>query len=80
MSIQTNCRFVCESVTDFGNNHQQVNMRAIWTGHPDDNNYSQATPSGNITLTVTNPYLVGNYKPGKTYNVVITEYEEPETE
>jgi hypothetical protein len=61
-------------VRDFGNNYKEVTMHAIWTGHPDDNNYSQATPTGSFVISLTNPALMDAFKPQKTYNFTIEEH------
>ena len=79
MPTKVNCRFICESVKDFGHNFKEVTLLAIWTGHPDDNSYSQATPSGKLVFSVTNPDFMDTFVPTKTYDIVITEHETHET-
>jgi len=45
-------------------------------GIPENKRYHEATPSGKIVITVTNPKLRGYYKPGKSYYVTMTEASE----
>lgn len=75
-------RFVCQYVTDMGDTdygdggqcNLEVGLRAVWNGHPDDNNYSKATPNGDMKMTITNPALKDFFKPQHTYDLVITDH------
>jgi hypothetical protein len=67
-------RMVCQSVTLFPSS-EVITMRAIWSGHPEDNNYSSATPNGTFEITVSNEAIFGAFKPGSVYNFLITPHE-----
>jgi hypothetical protein len=41
-------------------------------GESEDNTYARYTPSGDITLTVTNPDLAGKFTPGQALYVDFT--------
>ena len=34
---------------------------------PEDTRFSRATPSGNLEFTLSNPNLLGKFRPGETY-------------
>ena len=72
--MKVTARFVCSTVTvsTWG---ETVKMNAIWSGHPDDNNYAEATPSGDFEMCVTNKALYGHFKPGEVYDFTITKHE-----
>jgi len=70
-----------ESVKDFGNNTQEVVMRPVCgnkpfgpNGESEDNTYARYSPSGELKLTITNPSLAGQIKPGQTFYLDFTEH------
>jgi hypothetical protein len=69
-----NARFVCQTVTSNGYD-EKINMHSIWTGHPEDNSYSEATPNGSFEIYVTNKALHGHFQPGEVYDFKITHHE-----
>jgi len=50
---------------------QEVILEPVYSEHKDDPNYtySQATPSGQVKLTITNKDAYEYFKPGKVYDV-----------
>ena len=38
-------------------------------GSDEDNTYAKFTPSGQLTLTIANPALIGKFSPGEKYYV-----------
>lgn len=42
-------------------------------GNSEDNSYARWTPSGSLSLTVTNPNLIGKFKIGQRFYVDFTE-------
>lgn len=42
-------------------------------GESEDNTYARYTPSGSIDLTITNPNLIGKFRPGQTFYVDFSE-------
>jgi hypothetical protein len=45
------------------------------SGESEDNTFARFTPSGSISLTITNPDLLGKIKPGMKFYVDFTEAE-----
>lgn len=72
-------KFVCQSVisTDWGNTEPeiQVKLNAVHggTSNTEDNEFSSYTPSGSISMLISNPKAQGFLKPGKKYYVDFTE-------
>ncbi len=54
--------------------HEEVEFTAIWTGHPEDNSYSEATPSGSLKMHISNPAVIGFFKSGEVYDLAITHH------
>ncbi len=44
-------------------------------GNSEDNSFARWTPTGSLTMTVTNPNLVGTFKPGEKYYLDFTKAE-----
>lgn len=44
-------------------------------GSDEDNTYAKASPSGELTLTIANPALVGKIQPGRKFYLDFTEAE-----
>lgn len=42
-------------------------------GGDEDNTFAKFTPSATLTIQITNPALVGQFKPGETYYIDFTE-------
>jgi hypothetical protein len=53
----------------------QVKFNCVYTGTPEDNTFSQATPAGNAELTVSNPSLLGFFQPGDKFYLDFTKAE-----
>jgi len=84
--MNTRCKVYVESVKQFGNNGQitqeEVQMRAVQgnkvaKGYPEDgvdedNTYAKFSPSADFRLSVTNPALLGEFKPGQKYYIDMT--------
>lgn len=51
---------------------EEVTLRPQYTGSPEDNSFSAATPSGEVKLTITNPELIGTFQEGAIYEVLFT--------
>lgn len=71
-------KFQTASVTDFGYGSKQVKLSAVYSGdkNDEDNQFSQATPSGSIEMMVTKVGAQDFIKPGKKYYVDFTECED----
>lgn len=68
-------KFVCTSVTNFGEHcGVEVKLDASYSdNNVEDNQFSQATPSGNLTMHVDNPEAKEFFKPGKQFYMDFTE-------
>lgn len=53
-----------------------LTFTAVSNGSPEDNTYSKYTPSGSLTLRVTNPELLGKFKPSEKYYLDFSKAEE----
>lgn len=67
-------KFQCESVT-ITETQQQVAFRPVCDDSPENKQWSKYTPSGALSLTITNAALLGHFKPGKQYYLDIIEVE-----
>lgn len=65
MSIRA--KFIVESITETAYS-RTVKMRAVMAGDGKGNeSWSQATPSGELTMVVTNPAAYSQFEVGKPY-------------
>lgn len=75
---QVRGKFLVSNVTrtehSGGYNQVTVNLTAVYGGdkNSEDNTYASATPSGNITLTITNEAAQAFFKPGEKIYVDFT--------
>lgn len=69
----TRCKFSCVSVEHFEGS-RQVKLSALYSNNrPEDNQFSSATPSGQLSMVLTNPETLDFFKPGKAYFLDISE-------
>jgi hypothetical protein len=59
-------KFVVNSITDHGNDHKQVNLSAAVAGDG-NKEWSKYTPSGSLTMLVTNPAASEQFIVGAEY-------------
>ncbi|MFZ2125682.1 MAG: hypothetical protein WAV01_03585 [Candidatus Saccharimonadales bacterium] len=52
---------------------EQVSLTCRYSDTPEDNSFAQATPTGNTSITVSNPALVGFFQPGQKFYLDFTE-------
>jgi hypothetical protein len=62
-------------VTQFDGS-EQIQMKPVTNGSPEDNTFSKYTPAGVMELTITNPDLLGKFAPGDKMYVDFTPVEE----
>lgn len=60
---------------DRGQGVDQLTFSAVYGGenNKEDNSFSEATPSAELKMSVTNKSLLGQFEPGKKYYVDFTE-------
>lgn len=75
MSKQLKCKFSANSVTNFGGGSQEVKLAAVYDSlnNEENNQFSQATPSGSLEMYIDNPSAIGFIKPGRDYFLYIEE-------
>lgn len=74
MSRKLRAKFQTGSITDFGYGSKQFKLSAVYSNNPgEDNQFSQATPSGTIEMMVSNPDAMDFFQHGKKYYVDFTE-------
>lgn len=69
-----------QSVTG-GETYESITMSAVTSsdkpygpnGENEDNTYARYTPSGNLSLSITNPALIGKFKVGQKFYLDFTE-------
>jgi hypothetical protein len=70
MGMKTRCKFQVEKVTAYQGNHEQVTLGAVYGGvnaSAENQSFADATSNGRLEITVTNPAVVGQIKPGQYY-------------
>lgn len=67
-------KFTCTKAvkTSYGT---EVTFWALYSNNPEDNSYSQATPSGQITMLVSNPAAEPFFIEGQKYYLDFTKAE-----
>lgn len=77
MSKTVRAKFKVDEVTDYGYGAKRVKLSAVYSHdrNSEDNQFSQATPSGSIEMMVTNPDALEFIQPGKSYYVDFSEAE-----
>lgn len=67
-------KFKVTKVTTFEGGSQEVNLHAVYSGdkNSEDNQFSQATPSGQLTMHISNPAAIGFLEVGKSYYLDFT--------
>lgn len=68
-----------QQVTNFGSQVQEVKMHPVCgnkpfgpNGESEDNSFSRWSPSGELTLRITNPDLFGKIEPGQKFYLDFT--------
>lgn len=70
--MKTRCKFKVESVKKWSGTYEEIVFDAVHGGTKENESFSAATPSGKLVITVTNPAVVGNIKPGEEYYLDLT--------
>jgi hypothetical protein len=74
-------KFQVNRVENFGETTQQVCMLAVTNkpfdkdGASEDNSFARWTPTGSLTMTISNPALMGALKEGERYYLDFTKAE-----
>lgn len=85
--MKTRCKFYVSKISHHGYqgmtpeaaenpNQEEIELRAVCGGlTPEDTSFSQYTPNGQMSITVTNPAVIGRFKLGQPVYVDITQIE-----
>jgi hypothetical protein len=65
-------KFKCDSVTKYQGDHEEVDLTTQYSDTKEDNEFSQATPSGSLKMMIDNPKAKGYFVPGKDYYLDFT--------
>lgn len=74
-------KFRCDEVTNYGyGGHQRAKMNAVYssTRNTEDNQFSEATPSGSLEMMISAKGAIDFLKPGVKYILTFTEAEDQE--
>jgi hypothetical protein len=71
-------KFECDRVTRKGN-IEEAHLRAVYGGssNKEDNEFSEATPTGELTISISNEKARGFLKEGTQYYLDFTEARQP---
>ena len=72
MSAKMRAKMTIESVTRHECGTENLRLRAVTNGNPEDNTFAKATPGASLDMLVSNPELVGKFDPGETFYVDFT--------
>ena len=83
---KTRCKFVVSRVSHHGYSgmpasalpQESVTLMAVSgsSGSAEDVSFSSATPQGTLEITITNPAIVGTFRPGSHYYLDLITIEE----
>lgn len=82
MSTTMRAKMKINSIEQYGTS-EKLNFAAVCAkaypadGSDEDNTFAKFSPSANLSIQITNPALLGQFKPGETYYVDFTPVAEP---
>ena len=62
-------RLRCTHVTDYGHS-REVHLRPVYEDEGPNKSFAEATPDGDLRLSITNETAFGFYEPGRGYDFV----------
>lgn len=72
--MKTRCKFAVTKVSQLGYagmkeplKQEEITLTAISGTDGENASYAEFTPQGSLTITVTNPAVIGTFKPGSCY-------------
>jgi hypothetical protein len=78
--VRMRAKFKIDKIESFTNG-EQLTMAPVYAdtygpqGENEDNDFARYTPSGQLTMTVTNPNLINQFKEGDKYYIDFTKAE-----
>lgn len=76
--MKVRAKLTVESVTSYQHQVESVKLSAQYSHSKEDNTFAAATPSASMELCVSNPDLLGKFKPGDQFYADFTKVEKPE--
>lgn len=73
MSKSIVAKFRCHGVEKQGE-IENVTLGAVCDDSPENKEWSKWTPSGQLTMAISNPEAQGAFEQGKCYKLTLTEY------
>ena len=75
-AVKARCKFWVASVKRMSSALEEVELITLYDkDDPEDTRFAEATPSGGLKFTLTNPHLVGTFNPGDVFYVDLTPVE-----
>lgn len=71
MSTTMRAKLRVASVEKF-EGQDRLKLEAVTNGSVEDNTFAKFTPSASLTMTITNPDLIGKFEPGQKFYVDFT--------
>ena len=71
MNPKVRAKFLCRSVVDRGTG-VAVNLEAVTQGSEENKAFWNATPSGQLSMFITNPDATRHFEAGKSYYIDFT--------
>jgi hypothetical protein len=83
LTMKSRCKFYVAKVATIGwlgmnqqtpepPRHEVITLHAVYGGlSEEDRSFAESTPSGQLEITVTNPAVVGMFKPGDEFYIDI---------
>ena len=68
-------KFVIDSVTPVPQEQEEIVARAVTDGSEENKSFSRWTPSGSLSLMISNPNLLGYWKQGDEFYLDFTKIE-----
>jgi len=60
-------KFKVDSVTKFAGAQSEVKLSPVTSGSEENKSFSMYTPSGSLSMHITNPDALGFFEPGKEF-------------
>jgi len=74
--MQVRAKFRCSYVTKFAHESEEVRFDAVYAADGPNKTWSEYTPSGALSMTITAKGAIGVFQPGKEYFLDFTPAEE----
>jgi len=73
--MKTRCKFKVDHIKRYSKTYEEIGFSAVHGGTKENESFASATPSGTLTIHVTNPSVIGKFEPGQEVYLDITAIE-----